>query len=158
VDLQFFVNGAVRFCPGVLGGSEWNGPSYNPNLNLFVVGAVDRCATMRRMHPDSLTAEAGQVWAGGEDPNPFGIFEDMEHSRGWITAMDADSGTVRWKHETRLPTVAGVTTTAGGLVFTGQLSGEAIALDARDGKLLWQDQTGNAIGGGVITYAVRGKQ
>ena len=51
-----------------------------------------------------------------------------------------------------------MTTTAGGLVFTGQLTGEAIALDLRDGKVLWRDQTGNAIGGGVITYAVGGKQ
>ncbi|MHB1224996.1 MAG: outer membrane protein assembly factor BamB family protein [Gemmatimonadaceae bacterium] len=82
----------------------------------------------------------------------------MANSRGWITAVDADSGTVRWKHETDLPTVAGVTTTAGSLVFTGQLSGEAVALDARDGKVLWSDQTNNAIGGGVISYAVGGKQ
>lgn len=133
VDLQFFVDGAVRFCPGVLGGSEWNGPSYHPELNMLVVGAVDRCATMRRMHPDSLRADAGEVWAGGEDPNPFGIFEDMENARGWITALDADSGTVRWKVETELPTIAGVTTTAGGLVLTGYLTGEAVALDARNG-------------------------
>lgn len=158
VDLQFFIDGEVRFCPGVLGGTEWNGPSYHPGLNLLVVGAVDRCATMRRMHPDSLTVEAGAVWAGGEDPNPFGVFEDIADSRGWITAIDADSGTVRWKYEAEMPSIAGVTTTAGGLVLTGHLSGEAIALDARDGKVLWRDQTNNAIGGGVVTYAVGGKQ
>jgi alcohol dehydrogenase (cytochrome c) len=158
VDLQFHIGADVRFCPGVLGGSEWNGPSYHPGLNLLVVGAVDRCATMRRMHPDSLVVETGQVWAGGEDPNPFGIFDDMANSRGWITAIDADSGTVRWKYAADRPTIAGVTTTAGGLVFTGHLTGEAVALDARDGKVLWRDQTNNAIGGGVVTYAVGGKQ
>lgn len=159
VDHQFYIGGDVRFCPGFLGGSEWNGPSYHPGTNLLVIGAVDRCATMRRMHPDSLVVEAGQPWAGGEDPNnPYGVADDMEHSRGWITAIDADSGTVRWKHETELPTVAGMTTTAGGLVFTGHLTGEAVALDARTGRVLWRDQTNNAIGGGVITYAVRGKQ
>lgn len=158
VDLQFHVGGDVRFCPGVLGGTEWNGPSYHPGLNLLVIGAVDRCATMRRMHPDSLVVETGQTWAGGEDPNPFGIFDDTANARGWITAMDADSGTVRWKYEAAQPTVAGMTTTAGGLVLTGHLTGEAVALDARTGRVLWRDQTNNAIGGGVITYAVRGKQ
>ena len=158
VDLQFHIGADVRFCPGILGGSEWNGPSYHPGLNLLVIGAVDRCATMRRMHPDSLVVETGQTWAGGEAPNPFGVFDDMENSRGWIMAIDADSGTVRWKYEADLPAIAGVTTTAGGLVLTGQLTGEAIALDARDGKVLWRDQTNSAIGGGVITYAVGGKQ
>ena len=76
-----------------------------------------------------------------------GVADDLELSRGWITAIDADSGTVRWKHETELPTVAGMTTTAGGLVLTGHLSGEAVALDARTGRVLWRDQTNNAIGG-----------
>ena len=158
-DIQFHMFGDVRFCPGFLGGSEWNGPSYHPATNLLVIGAVDRCATMRRMHPDSLVVELGQPWAGGQDPkNPYGVPDDMEESRGWITAIDADSGTVRWKYQSDLPSIAGVTTTAGGLVFTGHLSGEAIALDLKDGKVLWRDQTNNAIGGGVITYAVRGKQ
>jgi alcohol dehydrogenase (cytochrome c) len=36
--------------------------------------------------------------------------------------------------------------------------GEAVALDAGTGQVLWHAQTNNAIGGGVITYAVRGKQ
>ncbi len=158
-DVQFSAFGDVRFCPGFLGGSEWNGPSYHPGLNLLVIGAVDRCATMRRMHPDSLVVETGGAWAGGEDPNnPYGVLDDTANARGWITAIDADSGTVRWKYETDLPTIAGVTTTAGGLVFTGHLTGEAIALDARDGRVLWRDQTNNAIGGGVVTYAVNGKQ
>lgn len=111
-----------------------------------------------RMQPDSLTAEAGEVWAGGEDPNPYGIVDDTAHARGWITAIDADSGTVRWKYEADQPAIAGMTTTAGGLVFTGQLTGEAVALDLRDGKVLWRDRTNNAIGGGVVTYAVGGKQ
>jgi len=65
---------------------------------------------------------------------------------------------VRWKHRTVMPQLAGITTTAGGLVLTGELTGDVIALDARDGRELWRARTGNAIGGGVVTYAVRGKQ
>jgi len=54
--------------------------------------------------------------------------------------------------------VAGVTPTAGGLIFAGELNGDAIALDAKTGAVLWRQPTRNAIGGGVITYRAGGKQ
>ena len=78
--------------------------------------------------------------------------------QGWITAIDADSGTVRWKHRTAMPQLGGVTTTSAGLVLVGELSGDVVALDARAGHELWRGKTGNAIGGGVITYAARDRQ
>ena len=54
--------------------------------------------------------------------------------------------------------MAGVTSTGGGLVFTGDLSGAVLAFDDRDGTLLWKDETGLPIGGGVVSYAVKGRQ
>jgi outer membrane protein assembly factor BamB len=57
----------------------------------------------------------------------------------------------------RCPSSPGVTPTAGGLVFAGELTGDAIALDAKTGAVLWRQPTRNAIGGGVITYRAGGK-
>jgi hypothetical protein len=54
--------------------------------------------------------------------------------------------------------VAGVTATAGGLVFTGDLAGEVLAFDAADGRILWRASTGQPIGGGVVSYAVGNDQ
>src|SRR5205085_11662560 len=34
----------TRFCPGIQGGSEWNGAAYSPQFNNLYVGAVDWCA------------------------------------------------------------------------------------------------------------------
>jgi outer membrane protein assembly factor BamB len=62
---------------------------------------------------------------------------------------------VRWKYRSSMPVVAGVTPTAGGLIFAGELNGDAIALDAKTGAVLWRQPTRNAIGGGVITYRRR---
>ena len=53
--------------------------------------------------------------------------------------------------------LAGVTTTAGGLVITGDLNGDVLAFNATNGKQLWKQNTGGPIGG-VITYLARGKQ
>jgi alcohol dehydrogenase (cytochrome c) len=46
----------------------------------------------------------------------------------------------------------------GGVVFTGDIAGDFMAFDARTGKVLWHHDTGQPIGGGVISYAVNGKQ
>jgi alcohol dehydrogenase (cytochrome c) len=48
--------------------------------------------------------------------------------------------------------------TAGGLVFTGELTGEFIAVDADTGKILWQFQTPSGIIGQPITWERDHKQ
>jgi alcohol dehydrogenase (cytochrome c) len=158
VDAHFIPGVPIRFCPGVRGGTEWNGPAYHPGLNLVFTGAVDRCTILTQIDPDSLGGAPGQPWAGGIPPDIFGSDEDSTNWRGWITAFDADSGTTRWKHETVLPNISGITPTAGGLLFVGELTGDVVAFDAGTGAVLWRHPTHNGIGGGVITYAVGGKQ
>ena len=54
--------------------------------------------------------------------------------------------------------VAAVTTTATGLVFTGELTGHFLALDGDDGEVLFRDDLGVSIHGGVVSYAVDGRQ
>jgi alcohol dehydrogenase (cytochrome c) len=75
-----------------------------------------------------------------------------------VTAINADDGTVKWKYDSPTPMVAGITATGGGLVFTADLNGDALAINAADGKVLWKQNTGAPVGGGVITYLAGGKQ
>jgi alcohol dehydrogenase (cytochrome c) len=48
--------------------------------------------------------------------------------------------------------------TDAGLVFTGKLTGEFIALDEATGKTLWSFQTGSGINATPITYTYNGRQ
>jgi alcohol dehydrogenase (cytochrome c) len=57
-----------------------------------------------------------------------------------------------------VPVVAGVTPTAGGLVFTADLAGHLRAFDAENGAVLYELETGQSIGGGIVSYAVAGRQ
>ena len=158
MDLRLTVSGTLRFCPGSQGGSEWNGPAYLPSMNLLVIGAADWCTSLRLVRPDSsIATKPGTPWTGAIGQG-FGVQDSTVKWQGWVTAIDADSGTVRWKHRTTMPQLGAVTTTAGGLVFVGELTGDVVALDARTGRELWQGRTGNAIGGGVISYSVGGRQ
>jgi len=51
-----------------------------------------------------------------------------------------------------------VTPTAGGLLFAANLGGDLYAFDVNDGRVLWQHSTGQSNGGGIVTYAVGGRQ
>ncbi len=63
-----------------------------------------------------------------------------------------------WRVKWPTPMYAAITPTAGDVLLTGDLSGNFLALDARDGKTLYSFPTGGPIAGGVITYEVKGKQ
>lgn len=149
----------TRFCPGVQGGVEWNGPAYSPLTNALYVGAVDWCTTVRVAPPARLKNKRGIPWTGSARlREPFGVMDSLSRRRGWLTAVDADDGTVRWRHGSPSPLVAGVTATAGGLVFAADLSGDLLAFDQRDGAIRFRYSTRQPIGGGIVTYLVRGKQ
>ena len=159
-DVPFSTEHETRFCPGVQGGVEWNGPAYHPGLGLLFVNAIDWCTLVRMQPTAKITGAPGSSWTGAEPADGwlFGRHDPAAQWKGWTTAVDPESGEVKWKVQTPKPMVAAVTTTAGGLVFTGDLDGQLLAYDAASGKELWRHATGKAIGGGVISYDAGGKQ
>lgn len=149
----------TRFCPGVQGGAEWNGPAYSPLTNLLYVGAVDWCTTVRTVDPAELRGKLGIPWTGSASLfHPFGTMDPVENRRGWLTAVDADNGSVRWRYAAPAPMVAGTTVTAGGVVFAADMAGDVLGLDARTGAVRFRFNTGQPVGGGIVSYAVGGTQ
>jgi alcohol dehydrogenase (cytochrome c) len=111
-DLQLTTAAPVRFCPGSQGGNEWNGPAYYPPLNLLIVAAADWCYTVQQAPVASLKAmKPGDPW-GGDVGGGFGTPDSVSKAQGWVTAIDADSGTVRWRQRMSKPMLAGVTPTS----------------------------------------------
>lgn len=150
VDVPLTRDG-VDVCPGILGGVEWNGPSYHPGTGLLYVPAVDWCSRFALVHDDSVRHVPGHNYIGGETA-PVGEWQ------GWLTALDVRDGSVRWRYRSERPLVAAVTTTGGGLVFTGEMTGDFLALDAATGKKRYRFNTGGGINGGIATYAIAGTQ
>jgi alcohol dehydrogenase (cytochrome c) len=78
---------------------------------------------------------------------------------GHFTAINPLTGEKRWEIPlTDLPSAAGMLATGGGLVFTGKLTGEFMALDQDTGKTLWQFKTGSSVNSTAITYTHKGRQ
>ena len=146
----------TRFCPGITGGVEWNGAAYSPATDLLYVGAVDLCVSVRLRKDTVAVPQTGRQWMGEERGGR--IVDSASSSRGWLTAVDAGSGRTRWKLPIAKPVLAGVTPTAGGVVFTADLGGHVYAFDAESGRALWETDTGQSIGGGVIAYLTGGRE
>jgi alcohol dehydrogenase (cytochrome c) len=150
VDAPLTMEG-VYACPGVLGGVQWNGPAYNPRLNTLFVNAADWCGVFKK----------AKEFRRGESRGFMGgtyTYDSPEKSRGWLTAIDASTGQVRWKYESQRPMLAAVTTTSAELIFTGELTGDFLVLDARDGKALYRFKADAPLNGGIITFAINGRQ
>lgn len=147
----------TRFCPGSQGGTEWGGPAWNASLNMVFVNAVDWCTSVRLARLDTLRGAPGGAWTG-DYQGGFGRQDPKDRWQGWLTAVDADNGQVRWKYRSRAPLLAPVTATAGGILITGEVTGDVLALDARTGRVLWRDDTGQAIGAGITPYEVNGAE
>jgi alcohol dehydrogenase (cytochrome c) len=154
VDVPLSRTAPVRFCPGIQGGNEWNGAAFHPGLNALFTGAVDWCATVQ-LQDEVAVPEPGAIWFGSKTNDIQG---PPTEAKGWVTAFDADTGAVRWKFAAPAPVLAGVTPTAGGIVFSADLRGVLRAFDAESGAVLWQLDTGQSIGGGIVSYSAGGKQ
>jgi alcohol dehydrogenase (cytochrome c) len=156
-DVPFSADRSVHFCPGSVGGAEWNGPAYDPQNNLVMIGEVQWCTTVR-IEPDKEIEGAAKFtpWSGEDSINPFNMWgraDPVFQWAGWLYAVDADSGRWRWRARTNYPVQSGVAPTAGGVVFFGDMGGNFYALDADTGRKLWGEKIGGAVGGGVITFS-----
>jgi alcohol dehydrogenase (cytochrome c) len=78
---------------------------------------------------------------------------------GYFLAINPLSGEKKWEIPlVDLPSSAGMLATGGGLLFTGKLTGEFLALDESTGKTLWQFKTGSSVNSTAITYTHKGRQ
>ncbi len=85
------------------------------------------------------------------------LFPDPE-PRGYLKAIDPLTGKSKWETGFKSPNWAGTLVTAGGLLFTGTLIGEFIAVDVDTGRIVWQFQTPSGIIGQPVTWERNGKQ
>jgi alcohol dehydrogenase (cytochrome c) len=142
-------------CPNLLGARSWNHGAYNPGTKLWYSNAMEVCNHVTSAKQDPLTG-ISQLALGLSDiklTDPPGKKAD-----GWLGAFDPVSGKSAWKIRFEMPHLSSVLTTAGGLVFSGDMRGIVYAFDADDGKELWRFSAGSGVRGGPISYAVNGKQ
>jgi len=140
----------TRACPNHGGGIEWLGGGYDPASNLFFVPSTDECGTWK-IDKGKPKYVPGKAYKGGALPA-------REKGTGWLSAIDMDTGKIRWRKPLPFPAQGGALITASGLVFTSDLGGSLYAFSTASGDLLWKTDTGSAVVAPITTYMADGKQ
>jgi len=139
-----------RMLPGANGGVEWSPMTIDPNLRLTYAINLHQPMTY---HVESTPYPEGKLWLGGA----FKVIPD-EEQWGNVTAVEYDTGNIRWKVKTQQPMIGGILATAGGVVFTGEGNGLFKAYDSETGSVLWKFQAGAGVNAPPSSYTVNGKQ
>lgn len=140
----------ARMLPGANGGVEWSPMATDPNLGLAYAINLHQPMTY---HVESTPYPEGKIWLGG-------AFKVIPSEAQWgnVTAVDYNTGKIRWQVKTQQPMIGGILATAGGVVFTGEGNGLFKAYDSATGNQLWQFQAGAGVNAPPASYTVDGKQ
>lgn len=131
--------------PGSDGSTNWMAPSFDPMTGLFYVNA-------RRIFSIFFRTTEGKAegWAGRDR---------ILWATSTLRALDYRTGKVVWDHEIGDgESLAGILTTAGKLLFSGDNSGNLLALDPASGKTLWHLNVGGDLLASPMTYQLDERQ
>jgi alcohol dehydrogenase (cytochrome c) len=142
----------VVTCPDLYGGTNFMSPSYDPARRLFFVTARETCMRFSR-RPSPPNAALGDRTMGG-----IVVFLTEPKPTGALRAIDPATGERKWEIPYDGAGWAGVLSTAGGVVFSGDHEGNFFAADSKTGQKLFQFQTGSPIFGPPTSYAIDGRQ
>ena len=143
-------------CPAVDGAITWSNGSYNPDTGLYYKAGQEWCQNMEAQHLPRPKDYSGQLYMSATyTPIPP---PGHDAAYGHINAVDPVTGKKAWEVIYKFPVMGSLLSTKGGLLFVPGADGMLDALDAKTGEKLWSHNDGIGHNGGIITYAVNGKQ
>jgi len=142
-------------CPSLGGGRNWPAGSYSPRTGFMYQPQQNMCVKQTG-NTDAPVAEDGYAtsWVVVEDP----AVDGDPYPVGRLDAIDLKTGRQAWRHEQRAAMLGTAVSTAGGLVFAGDIDRRFMAFDDETGEILWQAILSGPVSGSAISYAVDGRQ
>ena len=126
---------------------NWPPPAYSPDSGYFYINEHNGWNLLYLIDTDPR----GSMGLAGKQPT------GVDSGHNYLTAIEATTGKIAWRHEYTGGGGGGLLTTAGRLLFSGDGSGNFVARDVQTGKPLWHSRIGN-ITNAPETYTVDGKQ
>ena len=140
-------------CPSSAGGKDWHSMTYHEPSGLMIAPLSQTCL-------ENAAREVALVQGGGGLAASRKFFEmpGTDGNLGKIGAYNVDTMEEVWSHQQRASFHTGTMSTAGDLVFVGDLDRRFKALNARTGELLWETRLGTSVQGHPVSFAIDGKQ
>ena len=136
------------YCPSPSGSRAWPTTSFSQSTGQLYLPLTEWCAKMGTEGSPLLSA-AGAKISDADHPDAV-----ADGKMGRLQAMDISGGKLAWRHDLNAPISTSALSTAGGVVFVGDLDPALKAFDDRDGKLLWSAPLDADPSSIVITYSV----
>lgn len=176
----------TRTCPDIRGAANWMATAYNPDTGLYYVMTIENCGVYRsnQFGPAAQAANAARAGGGGRGGaggggggggrggagggagfgGGFGgggpLAAGGDPPKRYLRAIDIQTGKIAWEIEQKVPSpnYGGVLSTAGGVVFYSESTGDFAAVDAKTGKSLWHFATNQSPKASPMTYTINGRQ
>ncbi|WP_404713862.1 PQQ-dependent dehydrogenase, methanol/ethanol family [Sphingomonas sp. MMS24-J13] len=148
---------ASEVWPGNLGLHNWPPMAFNSGTGLVYIPAIETGMKMtdKGVDPAHWEDVPGMLNNGVPELYADGF---PATSAASLIAWDPVRKTKAWQVKTPAPWNGGALTTAGKLVFQGQIDGHLVAYDAVSGKPVWRYAVNTAAGGTPISYAWKDRQ
>lgn len=154
------------YCPTLGGGKNWQPASYSEDTGYLYVTSNEGCSAYVPTEPPNPTVTGGDynvIQPGHKEWNgrlnaPDGTKRPDTFVGGSVKAINALDGSVVAKVLLPEGRGNGMLSTAGGVVFTSNATGNITAYDAKNLDKLWEMNVGTSLSGPPISYAVNGKQ
>jgi alcohol dehydrogenase (cytochrome c) len=140
-------------CPSSAGGKDWHSMTYHEPSGLMIAPLSQTCL-------ENAAREVALVQGGGGLAASRKFFEmpGTDGNLGKIGAYHVDTMEEVWSHQQRASFHTGTMSTAGDLVFVGDLDRRFKALDVNTGEVVWETRLGTSVQGHPVSFAIDGKQ